>query len=336
MTAPQILLTSTTSNLFLTFRPHCGGIEYDTLRVQAEDPAVRVRYNAAKMEQHQFRQLCTNLYDGDNEPASYGTSSTMSHATFLSLIRPAFRKDATRADVLAIIKRAWTVVFGQHQVYIRAPMPTEVDVAVVPYPSSRPMQEAMLNPSGVEKLHRCKTMADKSKPSDFDEGLEWSMALLELCIAGKGVEAVPAFLPDGGRPSIDDLRALKSGRRNATDTNDSQHTPRKKARMTVGGSSTCPVPVSTSPEVVLHVDTDDEFDLFLLGSQGFMDVKKESVKVEMNFDHDSVIAEPQVVCVADKDLHVVISTEDRQLMDETMNQAGAIIPTTVQFLKKNI
>eukprot|EP00971_Amphidinium_carterae_P158230 3136636-Amphidinium_carterae.1 len=148
------------------------------------------------MEQHQFRQLCCNLYDGDSEPAAYGTASTMSHGTFISLIRPAFRKDATRADVLAIIKRAWTIVLGQHQVYIRAPVPTEVDVTVVPYPASRPMQEALLNPSGVSKLHRCKTLADKSKPDDFDEGLSWSLALLDLCLAKKGADAVPAFLPD--------------------------------------------------------------------------------------------------------------------------------------------
>eukprot|EP00971_Amphidinium_carterae_P209241 4150711-Amphidinium_carterae.1 len=41
----------------------------DGMDVQAEDPAVRVRYNAAKMEQHQFRQLCCNLYDGVSYPS---------------------------------------------------------------------------------------------------------------------------------------------------------------------------------------------------------------------------------------------------------------------------
>eukprot|EP00971_Amphidinium_carterae_P310457 6169296-Amphidinium_carterae.1 len=87
----------------------------------------------------------------------------------------------------AILKRAWTIVLGQHQVYSHAPMPTEVDVMVVPYPANQPKQEVMLNPSGVVNLHRCKTLADKSKPTYFDDGLAWSMALLDLCLADEGV-----------------------------------------------------------------------------------------------------------------------------------------------------
>eukprot|EP00971_Amphidinium_carterae_P291796 5792328-Amphidinium_carterae.2 len=48
----------------------------------------------------------------------------------------------------------------------------------------------------------------------------------------------------------------------------------------VGGNSTDLVPVAASPEIVMHVDSDIKFDVFLLGSQGLIDAKTEMVKQE--------------------------------------------------------
>eukprot|EP00971_Amphidinium_carterae_P273965 5437433-Amphidinium_carterae.3 len=71
--------------------------------VQAEDPAIRARYNAAKLEQHQSRHLRTNTYDAENEPMGFVLF-------FGRMLGP-----AGRADILATFKRAWTVVLGKQK-----------------------------------------------------------------------------------------------------------------------------------------------------------------------------------------------------------------------------
>eukprot|EP00971_Amphidinium_carterae_P025232 498527-Amphidinium_carterae.1 len=57
-------------------------------------------------------------------------------------------------------------------------------------------------------------------------------------------------------------------------------TPSKRRRMTIGGSSTEPTIVARSP--ALFVDADDEFDQFLLHSQGLENIKMEQIKDEKN------------------------------------------------------
>eukprot|EP00971_Amphidinium_carterae_P280238 5563419-Amphidinium_carterae.1 len=187
-TVPSIFDDGTTSSVDIN---HLKSF----LDVQAEDPAVRARYNAAKLEQHQFRQLCTNTYDSECEPMPYELATNIPHADFMTLVRPAFRKDASRADIVATMKRAWTVVLGKNQVYMRSPDATEVEAMVFPYPKGRPITEALLNPSGVAKLHKSKTLADKSLPLDFDDEMSWSMALLALCLNEH--TDFDCFQPDG-------------------------------------------------------------------------------------------------------------------------------------------
>eukprot|EP00971_Amphidinium_carterae_P291795 5792328-Amphidinium_carterae.1 len=58
-----------------------------------------------------------------------------------------------RADSLATLKRSWCIILGKHQVYMRAPEPKECDVTMIQYSGSRTIHDALLNPSGVAKLH---------------------------------------------------------------------------------------------------------------------------------------------------------------------------------------
>eukprot|EP00971_Amphidinium_carterae_P290000 5758195-Amphidinium_carterae.3 len=71
------------------------------------------------------------------------------------------------------------------------------------------MTEAILSTSGVQKLHNCKTLADKSKPDNFDDGLFWSVTLLELRLY-KTLD-LGGFPPSRERPSQTELEGQLAG-----------------------------------------------------------------------------------------------------------------------------
>eukprot|EP00971_Amphidinium_carterae_P000500 10313-Amphidinium_carterae.1 len=115
-------------------------------------------------------------------------------------------------------------------------------------------------------------------------------------------------------------------RRQSHMMHDDAGSPLQKARMTLGGSSTCPVRVTSSPEINIRVDTDGEFDLLLLGSRGILDVKMEAVNAETNVDCGDDIVDLNAVCAADKALDLVTNTEAREAIDEMTNKAGESKP----------
>eukprot|EP00971_Amphidinium_carterae_P106794 2115492-Amphidinium_carterae.2 len=133
---------------------------------------------------------------------------TIPHVEFLGLVPLAFDKDAGRADILATFKLAWslghqwTMVLGMQQVYMRGPHPSEDEAVVFPYLRGRAVTEAVLNPSGVATLFKSKTLADKTKPPDFDENMARPLALLDLRLGQwtlGGRKVFNCVQPDGTR-----------------------------------------------------------------------------------------------------------------------------------------
>eukprot|EP00971_Amphidinium_carterae_P336441 6472813-Amphidinium_carterae.1 len=75
----------------------------------------------ARFEQHQHRQLCSNAFDESAEPAADASPFGLKHEKFMKMVAPMFSQNSTQEDIMAVMKRANTVVLGQHRVYVRKP-----------------------------------------------------------------------------------------------------------------------------------------------------------------------------------------------------------------------
>eukprot|EP00971_Amphidinium_carterae_P051428 1012912-Amphidinium_carterae.1 len=99
----------------------------------------------------------------------------------MGLIEEMFPKKLTSSDKMACCKRAWIVVFGDAQLYMRPPSHSKDTIAkVVPYPEGVKREDLIVSKEGKGKLRTYKSLADKTAPAEMADDLEWSEAVLRL------------------------------------------------------------------------------------------------------------------------------------------------------------
>ena len=101
--------------------------------INEDDAKTYQRWGAAPFDKNQCRIVCSNALDSAADVPPTAGHTSLNHAQFMRMISPAWCRDATEQDVMAILKRASFVVNTAHGILIRPPSEKPADVRFVSY-----------------------------------------------------------------------------------------------------------------------------------------------------------------------------------------------------------
>ena len=101
----------------------------------------------------------------------------------MKMLSPMFSGKASQEDILAIMKRSYSVIFGKKQVYVREPSPsTKAKVHAFKYwPVDN--EHDLLTLDGITRLRRMRK-GDKSKDAADNANREWQLKFLYTIMEG--------------------------------------------------------------------------------------------------------------------------------------------------------
>ena len=149
--------------------------------VSAEDAKVFARWSASSFCKHQPRIICTNTFNNLEEPEfahdKFGlVNNTITHDTFLKMLRIAFNNNACDEDIAALLKRSVVVLFGNHHVFLRLPSAGTSTAMVINYP---PEGKDLLTESCKDRFAIYKQGGHVEAPH---ADTEWSLRLVQLAL----------------------------------------------------------------------------------------------------------------------------------------------------------
>ena len=139
----------------------------------------------ARFGHHQSRQLCTNAFDSAAEPDATN-NAVMTHKEFMTMLMPMFPPRSTTQDIMAIVKRAFAIVFGEHRIYVRAPSASQkAPIKVFQYWPQREEHDLLLE-SGIAKLKDFRAGSNDPPATDMEDR-QWQLRLLKLVLNGADI-----------------------------------------------------------------------------------------------------------------------------------------------------
>jgi hypothetical protein len=172
--------------------------------VSDEESITRERWTAAKFVQGQLRLVCDNKYEHlpDLEESEV---KEVTHKDFMDLIRPALPSDATRANAMALLKRATIIVNSKRWLYFRAPGEEERPVPRARFHGKPDFFKDESKPviAGYKK-------GKKEMPDGHDAAVAWEQTWLKEALRKSALGAAPAAAsatavpatPPGCRPEF--------------------------------------------------------------------------------------------------------------------------------------
>ena len=155
------------------------------------------RWGAAKFVMQQLRVWCVNDFDANAEPkdnmAPDTNKSTIAHQEFMDTLAPAWPKDTSKENILAVLKRSSicinTRTHNHTYLYVRPAGDKEVSVQRVRLPADA----SFLRPAAGERYIQYRH-GNKEPHSSFQEHLDWEQAWLTALLEDK---PLPPWLPSG-------------------------------------------------------------------------------------------------------------------------------------------
>ena len=163
--------------------------------VGLEEAMTKERWGAAKFVMQQLRVWCVNDFDANAEPkdnmAPDTNKSTIAHQEFMDTLAPAWPKDTSKENILAVLKRSSicinTRTHNHTYLYVRPAGDKEVSVQRVRLPADA----SFLRPAAGERYIQYRH-GNKEPHSSFQEHLDWEQAWLTALLEDK---RLPPWLP---------------------------------------------------------------------------------------------------------------------------------------------
>ena len=150
--------------------------------VQEEEVLLWAQWGSIKLVKAQHRCIITNPL-GD-KPDAGALERTISHEAFQQLVSPAFVMGMPEQDFLAILKRAFHVVFLKDRCYIRHPCESKAPVKQYMYPWGI---ADLIKDESKSTLGAYKRGEQPDQPR-LDANRRWSEVLVRKGIAGENLE----------------------------------------------------------------------------------------------------------------------------------------------------
>ena len=152
------------------------------------DEAIKAyaRWTASSFAQFQMRLACSNTFDEAAEPdmplPDFCTNNdTITHETFMRMARCIFRAGAGEQDVMALLKRAHVILFGDKRVHLREACATPMAVKCINYPASG---KDLLSPDCKTKFGQCK---EGAHITPIVAELDWSAVFIRKCLRSETI-----------------------------------------------------------------------------------------------------------------------------------------------------
>ncbi|CAK9020146.1 Uncharacterized protein SCF082_LOCUS14806 [Durusdinium trenchii] len=131
--------------------------------------------------------LTPSFKSGNNLDFFRGDASLwdIGHQHFMKMLAPMFSCNSTQEDIMAVVKRAYTIIMGEHRVYIRPPSASRrANVHTIGYWPKTGDKPDLLSPSGIEKLKSFRK-DNTFRPQSEQEDRQWTHRFITLILRGE-------------------------------------------------------------------------------------------------------------------------------------------------------